>query len=85
MYTLYIVIYYMVYIICLFNILVWYSKFGTFHIYKSWVGQKVRSGFWYDVTEKPERTFWPTQYSLTLHKKHICSYYYFEKTEVQGT
>ena len=27
-----------------------------------WVGQKVRSGFLYDLTEKPKQTFWATQY-----------------------
>ena len=28
---------------------------------KYWVGQKVRSGFC-TIVQKPERTFWPTQY-----------------------
>ena len=31
-----------------------------------WVGQKVHSGFLYDLTEKPKQTFWATQYFVFL-------------------
>ena len=34
-----------------------------------WVGQNVFSGFPYDLPEKPEWTFWPTQ-----HKQSFVSY-----------
>ena len=37
---------------------------------KSWVGQKVRSGFPYHLLEKPERTFWPTS-ALMMRKWRI--------------
>ena len=39
-----------------------------------WVGQKVHSGFLYNLTEKPKQTFWATQY-FTLFQawdRNLC-------------
>ena len=48
-----------------------------------WAGQKVHSGFWYHLTERPERTFWqPSVYicqnssDCTLLKSEFIIYIY---------
>ena len=48
----------------------WFRETNVSQRSKSWVGQKVHLGFWWDLMEKPTQTFWPTQYSLLPFHNH---------------
>ena len=45
-----------------------------------WVGQKVHSGFLYDLTEKPKQTFWGDILSAALSQHHLSG---FERAQLE--
>lgn len=61
---------------CLFEIHFHFSLLHTVqdNCSKYWVDQKVRLGFSINLTEKPEQTFWPTQYLQSILSFLVLSF-----------